>query len=939
MLAKVLLSILVVVFALPAEEIVRLPATADIGISSMVYQGEDEGLKSWGKSKRWKLKSIQEMGVIRFDASAAQGRVVTAARIFLHCAGPEKLRYIRVSTVNNDWEEGSQTQDYGPPSGACFNFADFDRKREWAWPGSDLSDVIMGTGHSLHHWTECKKLDDGWISVELTPDLIYALAVGDSDGLCVQDGGNLAYHNNFIHSVEAGEKLAPYLEIALGGRLETTPAQPEVKVEPGSEVANTTHGAVKVTMVPAKDVLCWRVSLNGKPLPRWQIAHPAAEGPTVFYIQDLEPGLVCNLQFTAVARGGQTSEPVEVSVQATPARPVAPKLAKPAMPEGDAAPLASNGKLQVWACSGLIKIDPLAEGPMYDDAAGLGKANAVWDGKRAGLFGMRGEIVSCQLVVAKPAGGALPVIKAEWTALKGPDGAEIPAARIELFRNWLAQNADKQWQPAYCVPLKEGEAFGIPDAQRKLDGQKNQSLYVDILVPNNAKPGRYKGTITVAAEGASPVELPLELEVADLVMPDKLAFWPQLNCYRLPQGAGHIDIYRLAHKHRSVFFQRNFKPELQGKGKDITVDWSAYDKAVGPLLSGEAFKDLPRAGHPIEALPLPFIDSWPTELTPETYAYKGDWARYAEKDDKKRKQLAEQVLIPHAMIAPYIGGAFSAEYLDAFKSVQKQFIEHFKAQGWNDTEMQCLFMGKNTHRIQFNVNMWWTTDEPYHWDDWLALRYFGQLWCENRGGENAKQWVFRADISRPQWQARTLDGACDVIHFGTGAFSSSAMFRRCQTLCRESNFSLRVYGGVNKDNRSNYGSVAWILNAWLNGASAALPWQAMGNDASLDTNDASVGGYAMIAPGTRFGTGAVADFRLKSFRDAEQIVEYLLMFEKKFGLCREQVKRIVMEVMPLGTRVAEGAAADNADALRFETLQDWQLAGLRRQLAKTILGK
>ena len=41
------------------------------------------------------------------------------------------------------------------------------------------------------------------------------------------------------------------------------------------------------------------------------------------------------------------------------------------------------------------------------------------------------------------------------------------------------------------------------------------------------------------------------------------AFWPQLNCYRLPGGAGDksLDIYRLAHQHRNVFFQRNFRPK------------------------------------------------------------------------------------------------------------------------------------------------------------------------------------------------------------------------------------------------------------------------------------------------------------------------------------------------------------------------------------------
>jgi hypothetical protein len=184
-----------------------------------------------------------------------------------------------------------------------------------------------------------------------------------------------------------------------------------------------------------------------------------------------------------------------------------------------------------------------------------------------------------------------------------------------------------------------------------------------------------------------------------------------------------------------------------------------------------------------------------------------------------------------------------------------------------------------------------------------------------------------------------LDGAVDVIHFGTGAFSSPAMYRRAELLARQTPFDIRVYGGANRDNRSNIESVVWFLNAWLNGANGALPWQTMGNDKSLDTNDASVGGNAMIAPGNRFGVPAVADIRLKAFRDGEQLVEYLVMFSSLYDLTREQVKAILHRSISIEAGVAAGASADNADALRFSALKAWQVAELRRQLAALILRK
>jgi hypothetical protein len=165
------------------------------------------------------------------------------------------------------------------------------------------------------------------------------------------------------------------------------------------------------------------------------------------------------------------------------------------------------------------------------------------------------------------------------------------------------------------------------------------------------------------------------------------------------------------------------RPKLEGKGKDIKVIWDEYDKRFGPLFDGSAFKDSRRGAVPLEVMYLPFEDSWPTPLSKENYNYQGHWPTKGE----DTKYLVEQVLK-----APYIGDALSQEYKDAFLAVQRQFIEHFKEKGWNKTEMQCFYGGKKTHRTQYGVNMWWTTDEPYHWDDWMALEFFCRLWSQRR---------------------------------------------------------------------------------------------------------------------------------------------------------------------------------------------------------------
>jgi len=896
---------------------VRLQATADIWVSS--FQGE-EGFSA-GKHPFFKLKTIQELALIRFDAAPALGREVLRARLLVRRAGKDKLRYIRVSTVNGDWEEGTRRERLGPGDGATYDHADGPTRRPWAWPGSQLCDVIMGSGNTLTTWAERRELADGWISVDLTAELIYALAVGDSDGLAAMDGGNPSFENNLVHSVQSrgGE---PCIEVELGKPLDAVPAKPSVQARPAPERAHLSNGAIEVTIAPGPNTFCWRVKLNAKPLPRWRIKHPEPEKPVVFCLDDLGPEARCELEVVAVSAGGRTSEPATIAVTASPALRKPPTLEQPRPPAGGAAPLTLGGGVRVWACPGLVKVSPETGDAMSEDTGGRGdyrQANAVWDGKQVRLFGARGETVSFQLVVENPAGGALKEIRIT------PD---LQIGEVEVFRNWYARNRGDRWQPAYCVPLapiREKATFEIPDPVRKLPSQRNQSIYVDVHIPKAAKAGTHVGAVEVRAGGAGG-SIPVSLEVLDFALPDTLCFWPQLNAYDAPKAI--LDYYRLAHEHRSVLFYRYWRPGLRGSGKDMQVVWDDYDRSVGPLLSGEAFRGCRRPRVPIEAMALPFFDSWPTPLTPQTYHYQGYWPKRGD---------PAQGIIEHYLKAPYIGGALSQDYRDAFGAVQRQFIEHFRERGWKETEMQCLFVGKNTHRIQYGVNMWWTTDEPYHWDDWLALQYFCRLWTSGRRAEEAKQWAVRADISRPEWQGRVLDGAVDTVYFGTGAFGSPAMIRRCQALAREAPLDLRVYGSANADNTSNFGTVAWVLHAFLNGASAALPWQALGNEKALDIGDRAVGGNALLAPGDRFGVPVVADLRLKAFRDGEQVCEYLKLVADRYHLNAEQLRAMVLAGVDIEARTAPGAGADNADALTFGRLSAGQLAGLRRALAALIV--
>ncbi|MFW6161812.1 MAG: hypothetical protein ACODAJ_03530 [Planctomycetota bacterium] len=908
-----------------AGETVRLRATADVWLSDANAQ---ERNSSAGKHPRLKLKTIQEMASIRFDAAPARGREVLEARLFLRRASSDQLRYIRVSTVNGDWVEGGSTRAYGPPDGASFQYAEAGKQRPWAWPGSQFCDVVMGSGHSLVTWAERKELPNRWIAVPLTPALVYALVAGDTDGLAVMDGGTLDYHNNMIHSVQSSGS-APYIEAELGKPLTQAPARPDVVAEPAPARAGLDTGALKLTIAHDPRTFCWKLTLNGRPVERWRVNHPELKGPAVIFLEGLPPGRECAIEIVAVARGGAASAPTKFEVTASPALARPPSLGKLRKPApGAAFGPRPKARMSVWVLPGLVKLSPERPEAMFGDMARQ-NGNAVWDGQNVELFGARAEYVSYQLCIENGEAEPLTGIKITPQPLQGSDGATIGGSEIELFRNWYARNRKDQWQPAYCAPMAHGEPFQIPDPTRKLPEQQNQTVYVDVYIPKDAKPGAYKGSVKVTADGADAVTLPVQLTVFDFVLPDRLSFWPELNAYRIPPDAH--DYYRLAHQHRCVANYWRWQPRLRGSGRNIQVVWDRYDRQVGPLLTGEAFQGNRRAGVPVPVMYLPFEDSWPTPLTKQTYDYQGHWPGRGE--DKKW-------ITRHYLEAPYIGDALSQDYTDAFRAVQRQFIEHFREEGYTRTEMQCFYGGKNTHRIRYGSNMWWTTDEPYHWDDWLALQFFCRLWTANRGGADPRLWVARADISRPQWQDRVLDGIVGPVYFGAGAFTSQPMVRRCRILAQETGLERRMYGAANKDDESNTRSVVWCLNAWLNGANAVLPWQTLGRERSLDVNDRGAGGgNALIVPAKRLGHTVVGDMRLKALRDGQQLIEYLVLVARRRDLSRRQIKAMLHRAVRLEAGTRAGTGLDNADALQFGTLQAWQLAGLRRALAELIAGK
>ncbi|GAB3789977.1 glycoside hydrolase domain-containing protein [Dyella agri] len=108
---------------------------------------------------------------------------------------------------------------------------------------------------------------------------------------------------------------------------------------------------------------------------------------------------------------------------------------------------------------------------------------------------LRGEYLSFQ-VGLWTARAAAQDVRVSFGDLRGPDGATIPAARLS------------------CFNLGGTDYAGKPFANRLDVAQgRVQPLWMGLDVPADAKPGTYRGTLTISAAGAPPRQVPLAITV------------------------------------------------------------------------------------------------------------------------------------------------------------------------------------------------------------------------------------------------------------------------------------------------------------------------------------------------------------------------------------------------------------------------------------------
>ncbi|MCZ7643736.1 MAG: DNRLRE domain-containing protein [Planctomycetota bacterium] len=907
----------------------RCAVSRDVWLSAANSQ---EVNTNGGLAQRIKLKVWQEFGLLDFDVAALKGKKVTKATLHVAHAGGgahggargTDLRWFTVSTVSADWVEGKGTQysEDTDGKGATFNEASY-KTRPWSFPGSKCWDVILGNGHTLRCDVDAGDPKGAWFAIELDPRLVQALVAGASYGLLLMDGSTGVDRNCYVSSKESG-KQAPYLTVEVEDAAGAPPKAGELKVEALPNSATQDQGAARLSFKVPEGAFAYRIKLNGQELPRWQTPFAAAAG-TVQQVELrwLAPGGEIEAEVVALDAAGHAGEAAAAKGKASA------KLDVPALPSSEwqpkgGTPPAVGAKLKAWALPPLTKIDPATGQAVLEkgleDAAGK---NSVWDAGSNTVFvsAAKGEIAEFQVVLLAE-GGAADGIE---VAVEGLEGV-----KADLWRTWFVNV--KGWQAEYAIPLKAGEKLAIPAADNAIPGQKAAAVAVTLCVPASAKPGEHVGKVKLAA-GDGSAELALKLKVYDVAIPPEIHFNPELNCYGGPGRAGSdffFDSFRLAHYHRCAINRvpygqsgntnEDWIPKLAGDGK--VTDWTEFDRNLGPLFDGSAFKDCPRAGVPTPCVYMPFNENWPLPML----------AHYKPGEGVPFKGKHWKAI--HDIKAAPPEQAFDRAYQEAFVRCVKDFVAHAEEKGWTRTWFQAYnnnkqYFGDESAGIRGTA---WTMDEPFEYLDWHALKFYSRLFHEGIKDAKKTTWQYRGDISRPMWQGSCMDGLMEIMYVGGVFFETyeivRAQIERMPTIAY-------AYGACNAQDRPNLESAAWCLKSYGVGADGVLPWQSLGGDGAFVKGDGGNGNALIVDGSKRFGVNAIASFRVHALREGAELVELLRLLQAKRGWGRGHVGLLVGQSIPLGSEFRQ-KFTDDAAALTFKNLNGDAFVRLKEAVLKLL---
>ena len=252
---------------------------------------------------------------------------------------------------------------------------------------------------------------------------------------------------------------------------------------------------------------------------------------------------------------------------------------------------AAAASSSVWSESAMVKVLPETAPRPHTEEVHLTAA--------------RNEFVSFQVAVHGGDSG-LRGVRASFPSLEGPariSGADITLYREDRVTTRRPSTPDTRvgrWPDALVPDVDEIAQEARTAFPFSVAAHESRAIWVDVLVPMNAPPGDYLGTVEVMGKGLREL-VPVRLTVVNALLPSTpslaTAFlaWPQHVC-RAHTGRADCSrqelepllarYQRMALEHR-ITLSSAF-PRLPGSGTWDVADWAAFDATWGPFLDGTA---------------------------------------------------------------------------------------------------------------------------------------------------------------------------------------------------------------------------------------------------------------------------------------------------------------------------------------------------------------
>ena len=276
---------------------------------------------------------------------------------------------------------------------------------------------------------------------------------------------------------------------------------------------------------------------------------------------------------------------------------------------------------EVWATGPSDRVggfeSPRVESPNFDRGTGVIRLSSAVN-----------ETIGFSFVISatKEAASGLE-IRAE--DLVGPE-CRIPPTAIRVYRpfpvvverypNWFLRTQGLRESRAYPDALVPIPVNGVGPEPGSIAAQplvilagQSLALYVEITIPPEARPGRYKTAISLVGANRKPLPTSVEILVRDVYLSDELRLPIVASVQLGPIIAGHTDLdpenirlgltqaesraaiekaFALLHEHGLSPYCHEVYPRFsQDADGKVVLDWSEYDAFCGPFIDGSAFAD------------------------------------------------------------------------------------------------------------------------------------------------------------------------------------------------------------------------------------------------------------------------------------------------------------------------------------------------------------